>query len=105
MSNFPIADHSTTIPVRHHLLYHSTVILNAVKDLRLPLRLSTWPSFRIADNPPRIQRDGYLLDSGRPNRLWFRLFLRIGMDDLIQGNGIDCDGLLREPEEEFASAL
>jgi len=27
------------------------------------------------------------------------------MDDLIQGNGIDCDGLLREPEEEFASAL
>ena len=34
-------------------------------------------------------QDRYLLDSGRPNRLWFRLFLRIGMDDLIQGMDAD----------------
>ena len=79
-------------------------------DLANEFDLST---SRLADlrsqgkGPPyfKLGGDRYLLDSGRPNRLWFRLFLRIGMDDLIQGNGIDCDGLLREPEEEFASAL
>jgi len=27
------------------------------------------------------------------------------MDDLIQGNGIDCDGLLREPEKSCLGSL
>jgi len=33
---------------------HSSVILNAVKDLRLPLRVSKWRYFRIADNRKMI---------------------------------------------------
>jgi len=51
-----------------------------------------------------FKRDRYLLDSGRPTVV-VSSFPSHRMDDLIQGNGIDCDGLLREPEEEFASAL
>src|ERR1017187_2125539 len=53
----------------------------------------------------KIEAASYLLDSGRPNRLWFLCCLRIGMNNLIQGYGIDCDGLLREPEKELTAAL
>ena len=53
----------------------------------------------------QIKQGRYLLDSGRPSRLWFRCCLRIGMKNLIQGYGIDCHGLLREPKKELATAL
>jgi hypothetical protein len=47
----------------------------------------------------------YLLGSGTPNRFRLLCFLRHGMNNLIQGDGIDCHSLLREPEKEFATDL
>jgi hypothetical protein len=50
-------------------------------------------------------RGGYTLDSGSPYRLWFLLRASLGVKNLIQRDGLDCDGLLHEPEEELAPAL
>ena len=41
---------------------------------------------------------GYLLDSGSPYRLWFRFGFGSGVNNPIQGNGLDCYGLLHEAE-------
>jgi len=95
---------SIETPEEQHIELPSGGCIEHTLEL-LTVRTLTTCAVHILINDGPILRDRYLLDSGRPNRLWFRLFLRIGMDDLIQGNGIDCDGLLREPEEEFASAL
>src|SRR5712691_3011524 len=55
---------------------------------------------------PRIfQEVGYLLDSGSPYRLWFRFGFGAGVNNPIQGNGLDCYGLLHETEEELAAAF
>jgi hypothetical protein len=53
----------------------------------------------------RINRDGYMLNSGRPNRLWFSRFVDIRMEDVCQGHGIDHHSLLSEPVEELAAAI
>src|SRR5436190_17409065 len=52
-----------------------------------------------------LPRDGYLLDSPSPYRLWFRFDLPSGVKDSIQGNGLDCQGLLHEAKEELAAAF
>ena len=52
-----------------------------------------------------ISVDGYLLDSPSPYRLWFRFDLPSGVKDSIQGNGLDCQGLLHEAKEELAAAF
>ena len=54
---------------------------------------------------PKFSRDGYLLDSGSLNRLWFCFRLGLGVNNPIQRNRLDCDGLLRKAEEEFTAAL
>ena len=51
----------------------------------------------------RISREGYLLDSGNPYRLWFGL--GFGVKDPIQGNRFDYDCLLHEAKEQFAAAF
>jgi hypothetical protein len=43
---------------------------------------------------------GYLLDSGTHYRLWFDL--GFGVKNAVQRNGVNCDCLLREAEEQFA---
>ena len=48
---------------------------------------------------------GYLLDSGSPYRLWFRFGFGSGVNNPIQGNGLDCYGLLHEAEEELVAAF
>ena len=53
----------------------------------------------------KIATDGYLLDSPSPYRLWFRFDLPSGVKDSIQGNGLDCQGLLHEAKEELAAAF
>ena len=50
-------------------------------------------------------RSGYLLDSGSPYRLWLLFRLGFGVKNSIQGDGLNCDGLLHEPEEKLAPAL
>ena len=44
-----------------------------------------WPEIKML-------RDGYLLDSPSPNRLWFWFTSRV--KDPIQGDGLDCQRLL-----------
>ena len=48
---------------------------------------------------------GYLLHSPSPYRLWFRFDLGSGVKDPIQGNGLDCQRLLHQAEEELAAAF
>ncbi len=49
---FRIRADATTMPVpHHHPPTHSTVILNTVKDLRLPLQVSKRRYFRMTDGP------------------------------------------------------
>ena len=48
---------------------------------------------------------GYPFDSGRPNILWFGLFpFDGGFHNLSVGCWFDCDRLLHQAVEEFASA-
>ena len=54
---------------------------------------------------PQNARGGYLLDSGSPYRLWFRLGLGLGVQDLFQGNRLNCDSLLCQAEEKLATAF
>ena|SRR5206468_2715188 len=62
--------------------------------------------FNMPANTPRlITLVGYLLDSPSPYRLWFRFDLPSGVKDSIQGNGLDCQGLLHEAKEELAAAF
>ena len=42
----------------HHPLLQSGVILNAVKDLRLPLRVSKWRYFRVVDDSSGTRKKG-----------------------------------------------
>src|SRR6266496_4431936 len=49
--------------------------------------------------------DGYLLHSPSPYRLWFRVGFDSGVKDPSQGNGLDCQRLLHEAEEECAAAF
>ena len=49
-----LSDYRPYIHTAHSALSsstHSSVILNAVKDPRLPLRFSTWRHFRVGDRP------------------------------------------------------
>src|SRR5208337_4966271 len=50
-------------------------------------------------------RDGYLLNSPDPYRLWFRVGFNSGVKDPSQGNGFDYQRLLHEAEEELAPAF
>ena len=52
-----------------------------------------------------MTRDGYLLHSPHPYRLWFRVGFNSGVKDPSQGNGLDCQRLLHEAEEELAAAF
>jgi hypothetical protein len=49
---FPSAAIIPHPPGCHPSPTHQGVILNGVKDLRLPLRSSNWRYFRIGDEPP-----------------------------------------------------
>jgi hypothetical protein len=50
-------------------------------------------------------RTGYPFNSGFPNRLWLGLFPFDGrVHNLPVSCWFDCDGLLHQPVEEFASA-
>jgi hypothetical protein len=55
------------------------------------------------DNMLRILEDGYLPDSPNPNRLWF--WFTSGVKDPSQGDGLDCQRLLRESKEELATTF
>ena len=48
---------------------------------------------------------GYPLHSPSPYRLWFRVGFDFGVKDPSQGNGLDCQCLLHEAEEEFAATF
>ena len=52
-----------------------------------------------------MRKDGYLLDSPSPYRLWFQFDLRSGVKDSIQWNGLDCQRLLHEAKEELTAAF
>jgi hypothetical protein len=53
--------------------------------------------------PGKNNATWYLLHSPSPYRLWFDL--GAGVKNLIDGNRLDCQGLLYKAEEEFATAL
>ncbi len=57
------------------------------------------------NKPFDINVDGYLLHSPSPYRLWSRVGFNSGVKDPSQGNGLDCQRLLHEAEEELAAAF
>ena len=59
----------------------------------------------ITGNPVVTRQTGYPFDSGYPNRLWVGLFPFDGrVHNLPICRWLDCDSLLREAVEKFASA-
>ena len=74
--------------------------LDAIRDA-----CHAWVTGPLRENlATQIQEDGYALDSGSPNSLWFGLPGCRADDPFVRG-GINRQGLLRQAEEEFASAF
>src|SRR5713101_4447998 len=72
-----------------------------------PLRTLRFNAFyRKGRKERKVKReDGYLLHSPSPYRLWSRVGFNSGVKDPSQGNGLDCQRLLHEAEEELAAAF
>ena len=87
------------------LLYPELKRLAAGHLLRERKEHSWQPTLLVNELYLQLVKGGYLLDSGDPYSLWFGFGLALGVNDLIQRNGLDCDGLLRQAEKEFAAAL
>ena len=75
--------------------------------LKRSLVLSFFATFAtlVALGQPRIAQGGYLLDSGSPYRLWFCFTLGFRVKNPMQGNRLDCYGLLHEAKKELAPAF